>query len=209
MQELSQKYPQQHFSLIRQNLEENRFDAFQDTIGKTPLQLLVHNASLFYPTPLTSLTPQQWDQLLQINTKAPIFLTQALLSNLKQAESPAVIFIGDIHGEVTFPLRNYSAYGASKAALLYLVRELALELAPQIRVNAVNPGVTLWPDDVSEQKQKALIEQIPLKKRNNPEDLARAILFLAQQHSITGVALPVDGGRLIARSDPRGSAESH
>jgi pteridine reductase len=201
--ELQKQYPQQHFHLLFADLSQLSFEYFSESLGSHPLDLLVHNASVFFATPLAQLTPKDWDACFHLHARAPLFLTQALLPQLRLASFPSVIMIGDIQADSSFPLKNYSVYGASKASLLYLVRELALELAPQIRVNAVCPGITLWPEQEKEERQQKLIDRIPLKRLSPPEEIAKAVHFLAQQHAMTGVILPVDGGRSFARADSR------
>ena len=200
---LKKKYPNQRFTLIQQDLSEPSFDRFVEALQDYSLDLLIHNASLFFPTPLDKIELQTWERIFQGNTRTPVFLTQALLPHLRKASKPCVIFISDIHGENAFPLKYYCAYGASKAALLYLTKQMALELAPQIRVNAICPGITLWPESISEKKKERLLQAIPLKKINDPIEIAQAIVFLANQSSMTGVSLTVDGGRFLARADIR------
>lgn len=201
--DLKKKYPKQQFVLIQQDLSATSFEPFIQAVQEHSLDLLIHNASLFLPTPLEKLTVSEWDQILQVNTRTPVFLTQALLPPLRKSSRPCVIFISDIHGETAFPLKYYSAYGASKAALLYLTKQMALELAPHIRVNAICPGITLWPESLPEKKKERLLQAIPLKKINDPQEIAQAVVFLANQLSMTGVSLPVDGGRFLARADIR------
>lgn len=201
--ELASKFPSQHFTTIQADLQKTQFSQISKILGERALDLLVHNASVFYPTPLEKLTEDQWENCFQVNTRAPIFLTQQLLPALRKSKNANIIFLGDIQGELSFPLKEHAAYGASKAAMLYLVRLLALELAPEIRVNAVSPGITIWSGKEPEAVKEKLTEAIPLKKINDPHNIAEAIYFLSQQMSITGTILPVDGGRSFARSDYR------
>jgi pteridine reductase len=160
------------------------------------LDVLINNASSFYPTPMGTITETQWDDLLSSNLKAPLFLTQAAASALRHAHG-LVLNIVDIHG--SRPLRHYPVYSTAKAGLIMLTRALARELAPQIRVNAIAPGPVLWPQDQQDEAlQQKIIERTALKRAGSPEDIAKAVLFFATQAPfITGQILAVDGGRSI------------
>lgn len=164
------------------------------------LCLLVNNASAFDSRNLSDTDQQHWWQMHSINTEAPYFLAQAL-ADLLRKNAGSIVNIVDIHAR--HPLKNYSAYCASKAGLLGITRSLALEMAPRVRVNAVSPGAILWPDgneeEFSEQKKRAILEKIPLRDLGKPEDIASAVCFLALQAPyITGEVINVDGGRSIS-----------
>jgi len=158
------------------------------------LDVLVNNASSFYPTPLGSITEEQWDDLLGSNLKAPLFLCQAALPHLKESQG-VIINIVDVHSQR--PLKNHPLYGAAKAGLAMLTRSLARDLGPEIRVNGVSPGAILWPETgMSEQIQKNIIAQTALKRAGRPEDVAAAVLYLVRDAPyVTGQILAVDGGR--------------
>ena len=160
------------------------------------LNALINNASSFYPTPLGTITEEQWDDLVGSNLKAPLFLCQAALPHLRET-SGVIINIVDVHSQR--PLKNHSVYGAAKAGLGMLTRALAKDLSPEIRVNGISPGAILWPESgMPEQVQDKIIEQIPLKRAGEPEDIAAAVLFLMRDAPyITGQILKVDGGRSI------------
>ena len=160
------------------------------------LNALINNASSFYPTPLGTITEEQWDDLVGSNLKAPLFLCQAALPHLRET-SGAIINIVDVHSQR--PLKNHSVYGAAKAGLGMLTRALAKDLSPEIRVNGISPGAILWPESgMPERIQDKIIEQIPLKRAGEPEDIAAAVLFLMRDAPyITGQVLKVDGGRSI------------
>jgi pteridine reductase len=160
------------------------------------LDILVNNASTFYPTPPGEITEEQWDDLVGTNLKAPLFLSQALLPALREARG-AIINIVDVHAQR--PLRNHTVYGPAKAGLAMLTRSLAKDLAPEIRVNGVSPGAILWPEsDMSDDTKHAIVEQIPLGRAGTPEDIASAVLFLASEASyVTGQIIAIDGGRSI------------
>lgn len=160
------------------------------------LDLLVNNASTFYPTPVGSVTPAQWQDLIGVNLQAPLFLTQAAVPALR-ARRGAVLNIVDIHG--MRPLGAHVVYSVAKAGLIMLTRSLARELAPEIRVNGVAPGAVLWPESGMEDTRKQrILEQTPLHRSGSPQDIARTVLFFAADAPfITGQILAVDGGRSI------------
>jgi pteridine reductase len=161
------------------------------------IDILVNNASNFYPTPLGSVTPDQWRDLMGSNLKAPLFLSQALLPALREARG-VIINIVDVHS--TRPLRDHAVYGAAKAGLAMLTRSLAKDLGPHIRVNGVSPGAILWPDDdgMSDQLRAAIVKQTALKRTGEPEDIAATVLFLVRDAPyITGQIIAVDGGRSV------------
>ena len=160
------------------------------------LDLLLNNASSFYPTPLDEVTEDNWDDLLGTNLKAPLFLAQAAAPHLKQSNGN-IINIVDIHAQR--PLGNHPVYGPAKAGLAMLTRSLAKDLAPDVRVNGVSPGAILWPEDGMPKKtEQAIIKQVPLKRTGEPADIAKTILFLVKDAPyITGQIIAVDGGRSI------------
>jgi len=161
------------------------------------LDILVNNASSFYPTPMGEIQPKEFSELMGTNLKAPLFLSQAAAVELKKRRG-TIINIVDIHAER--PLKNYLVYSIAKSALAGLTRALALELGPEIRVNGVSPGVIAWPDDGSfdEAVRERVIRHTLLKRQGDPEDIARAVLFLAGEAGyITGQILAVDGGRSV------------
>lgn len=161
------------------------------------LDLLVNNASSFYPTPLGEITEAHWDDLLGSNLKAPLFLAQAAMPHLRERKG-AIVNLIDIHGFK--PLAGHSVYCAAKAGLVMLTRSLARELAPEVRVNGIAPGAILWPEGVQAdpQAEAQLREAVPLARMGEPADIGRTVLFFAQSAPyITGQILAVDGGRSI------------
>jgi len=161
------------------------------------LDLLVNNASSFYPTPLGSVTEKTWDELMASNLKAPFFLAQALAPVLKQS-SGSIINIADIYAER--PLSNHSVYCIAKAGNQMLTQSLALELAPQVRVNGIAPGAILWPEQVplNTGNQSSLLAKVPLQRPGEAGDIARALIFLALEAPyINGQIIAIDGGRLL------------
>ena len=163
---------------------------------RSRLDILVNNASRFYPTPVGEITEDQWDDLIGTNLKAPLFLSQAALPALREAHG-VIINIVDVHSQR--PLRNHTVYGSAKAGLAMLTRSLAKDLAPHVRVNGVSPGAILWPEDgMSDATKDAILDQVPLGRPGTPEDIANAVLFLAKDADyVTGQIIAIDGGRSI------------
>jgi pteridine reductase len=163
---------------------------------RSRLDILVNNASSFYPTPVGEITEEQWNDLVGTNLKAPLFLSQAALPALREARG-VIINIVDVHSQR--PLRNHAVYGPAKAGLAMLTRSLAKDLAPEVRVNGVSPGAILWPENgMSATTKDAILEQIPLGRAGTPEDVANAVLFLAKDADyVTGQIIAIDGGRSI------------
>ncbi|HEY7928893.1 MAG TPA: pteridine reductase [Steroidobacteraceae bacterium] len=161
------------------------------------LDLLINNASSFYPTPIGHITVAHWEDLMGTNLRAPLFLTQAAAPALRDSGG-SVLNIVDIHGQR--PLRDHALYSTAKAGLIMLTRALARELAPAVRVNAIAPGAILWPEGGMQESRKARItEHTPLQRHGCPEDIVRAVLFFASEAPfVTGQVLAVDGGRSIA-----------
>ena len=161
------------------------------------LDVLVNNASTFYPTKIGEITPAAWDDLLGTNLKVPLFLSQAAAPALKKSGG-LILNIVDIHA--LRPLRNYPVYCAAKAGLHMVTRSLAKELGPEVRVNGISPGPVLWPEHDGDSATRAkIIQRTILQKMGTPEDIARTALFFASQAPfITGQILAVDGGRSVA-----------
>ncbi|KQY50541.1 pteridine reductase [Lysobacter sp. Root494] len=177
------------------------FDRLPELVARTigrfgRLDALVNNASGFAPTPIGTATPAQWDALFASNARAPFFLAQAAAPHLAAARG-SIVNLTDIYGER--PLRAHTIYCMAKAALIMMTKSLALELGPDVRVNAVSPGAILWPDgDADESRQKALLARTPLGRMGTPEDVAEAVRWLLQDaRYCTGQVLHLDGGRLL------------
>jgi len=160
------------------------------------LDVLVNNASNFYPTPLGTVTEENWYDLMGSNLKAPLFLSQAMLPALRTANG-VIINIVDVHSQR--PLRDHVVYGAAKAGLAMLTRSLAKDLGPHVRVNGVSPGAIIWPEEgMSDHLRAAIIRQTALKRSGTPEDIAAAVLFLVRDAPyVTGQIIAVDGGRSV------------
>jgi pteridine reductase len=160
------------------------------------IDILINNASTFYATPVGGITPAQWDDLIGSNLKAPLFLAQAAAPSLR-AQSGLIINIVDIHA--LRPLKRHPVYSIAKAGLAMLTRSLARELGPDIRVNGIAPGPVLWPEEgLDESLKREIIGKTALKRQGTPQDVARAVLFLAKDAPyVTGQIIAVDGGRSI------------
>lgn len=160
------------------------------------LDLLINNASSFYPTPLGSIGLQQWDDLIGTNLRAPLFLAQAAAPQLRQHRGLIVNMI-DIHAQR--PLPRHPVYSTAKAGLAMLTRSLARELGPEVRVNGIAPGPILWPEGgLDPQLQQEIIDKTQLKRSGSPDDIVRAVLFFAKDAPyVTGQILAVDGGRSV------------
>lgn len=166
------------------------------TVSFSRLDVLVNNASSFFATPLGSVNDAAYQDLLDTNLRAPLFLAQAAAPRLKETKG-CIINIADIYGLI--PLAAHAAYCAAKAGLIMLTRSLALELAPDTRVNAVAPGAILWPEtDCDDDERAAVLANTPMARTGNPADVAQAVLFLVRDaHYMTGQVIKVDGGRAI------------
>lgn len=156
---------------------------------------LVNNAAVFPRTPFAGLTEDAFLAVLRTNLTAPVLLAQACAGALR-ARGGAIVNIADVHA--TMPLRNYLAYTVSKAALVAATRALAVELAPEVRVNAVAPGAALFPDDYDEAKRRRILDHTLLKREVGAGEIARTVRFLLEgTETMTGQVLVVDGGRLV------------
>ncbi|MFV1983243.1 MAG: pteridine reductase [Thiohalomonadales bacterium] len=165
-----------------------------ETFGR--LDVLINNASSFYPTPVGTVTDDQWDDLMSTNLKAPFFLSQAATPTLRKYKG-CIINIVDIHADR--PLKEHPVYCMAKSGLVMMTKSLARELGPEIRVNAVAPGAIMWPEnDLDELTKQRILSRTTLKREGSPNDIANTILFLiAQSPYITGQIINVDGGRSL------------
>lgn len=162
------------------------------------IDVLINNASSFFPTPVGEISDKVWEDLIGTNLKAPLFLSQAAMAQLKKNHG-CIVNIVDIHAER--PMKNYMVYSTAKAGLVNLTRSLARELAPEVRVNGVAPGAIVWPEDEAwsdELSRQRIINSTLLKRVGEPEDIAKAAYFLIEDAPyITGQIIAVDGGRSI------------
>ena len=177
---------------------ESLSSLIEDTIARFDrLDALVNNASAFFPTPIGTATPQQWDALFAANARAPFFLSQAAAPHLRAAGG-AIVNLVDIHGER--PLKDHTLYCMAKAALAMLTLSLAKELGPEVRVNGIAPGAVLWPESgKSDADRQLVLASTALQRVGDPQDVADAALFLIRDaRYTTGQILRVDGGRMLA-----------
>lgn len=159
------------------------------------LDLLINNASVFYPTSLDDIDIIDWQKIINTNLRAPFFLIKNLVPLLKKSQG-SIINITDIYA--TKPLKNYSVYSISKAGLKMLTKNLALELAPNIRVNSIAPGAILWHKNINNvNDKKNLISKIPLNRKGSKKDIIDAIMYLLTAKYVTGQTITIDGGRII------------
>lgn len=163
---------------------------------------LINNASAFYPTSMATVGERQWDDLLASNLKGPFFLSHALAAELS-ARNGTIVSLADINGRA--PLKGYPVYSIAKAGVVMMVKALARELAPQVRVNGIAPGAILWPEGdaaMDEAVQQQLLAQIPLGRLGTEADIAAlAVLLAAEPGYLTGQVIAVDGGlSLVAHS---------
>ncbi|MDQ5849694.1 MAG: pteridine reductase [Pseudomonadota bacterium] len=160
------------------------------------LDLLVNNASSFFPIAIGSVEPSHWEELIGSNLRAPLFIAQEAAAELAKREG-AIINIVDIHADR--PLKGYPLYSIAKAGIAALTRALAIELAPRVRVNGVAPGAIAWPDDgqFEPEERSRIVATTPLMRIGTPDDVAQAVHFLACAPYVTGQVLAVDGGRSI------------
>jgi pteridine reductase len=160
------------------------------------LDVLINNASTFYPTPLGSVTIEQWDDLMGSNLRAPLFLSQAAAPHLR-ATKGLIINMIDIHSQR--PLPRHPVYSTAKAGLVMLTRSLARELGPDVRVNGISPGPILWPEGgIDESLKNEIVAKTLLKRSGSPDDVVRTALFYALDAPfVTGQILAVDGGRSV------------
>ena len=180
--------------LLEPNAAEALVAAVIERFGR--LDVLVNNASIFYPRKIGRIEPRHWDELVGSNLRAPLFVAQAAAPHLKEARG-VIVNITDIHAER--PLKGFALYSVAKGGLAALTRSLALELAPEVRVNAVAPGAIAWPDDgkFDNAERQRIVATTPLGRIGTPADIAQAVHFLATAPFVTGHTLAVDGGRSV------------
>jgi len=159
------------------------------------IDVLINNASKFYPTKIDTVNDKNWTDIINTNLKTPLFLSKLFFPELKKRKG-SIINIIDIH--VNPPLKNHIIYNLSKAGLLALTQSLAKDLAPSVRVNGISPGAIMWPESINKKRKKEIISKIALQRIGDPDDIAKTILFLITNGNyITGQNINVDGGRRL------------
>lgn len=159
------------------------------------LDILVNNAAGFEAAPFLEITEAEWDRVMAVNLKGPFLLSQAATPLLRAHGDGVIVNIADLAGLQAWP--RYAHHGAAKAGLIHLTRVAARALAPEIRVAAIAPGTVLPPETFTEEQVYKLREAIPLKRIGSPDDVAAALLYLVRSDFVTGIVIPVDGGRLL------------
>jgi pteridine reductase len=163
------------------------------------LDALINNASSFYATPIGSISEDNWHDLIGSNMKAPLFLSQAAAPHLAR-HNGCIVNLVDVHG--FRPMKNHTVYSMAKAANIMMIKSLARELAPAVRVNGVAPGAIAWPEQadggsLDEQTQQQILQRVPMQRKGEFDDIARTIRFLVMEATyITGQVIAVDGGRM-------------
>jgi pteridine reductase len=170
------------------------FQGIEERFGG--LDILVNNASIFDPSNIEDMTPAQWDEQMESNAKAPLFIAQAAARLMQPRGHGKIINLVDVAGEMIW--ENYFAYSISKAALIAVNRGLAKACAPSIQVNAIAPGPILFPEYYTEEQKQSAIDKTLLQRAGSPRDIVNAIVFFIENDYITGDVLHVDGGRHIA-----------
>ncbi len=161
------------------------------------IDILVNNASNYYKTPFTTLTEEQWDDLVGTNLKGTFLVAKRVGDEMLKAGSGKMINLTDWAG--FRPYKDYIPYCVAKAGVIALTKALAKTLAPNIQVNAIAPGPVMLPEDFSDSQREAVVRATPLKRIGTPSDVAQTVVFLVEGSDfITGAIIPVDGGRLIA-----------
>lgn len=161
------------------------------------MDILINNASSFYPTSIGQSSPTQWQDLFDSNLKAPFFLAQALTPELKKNHG-CIVNMADIHADR--PLKEHTIYCCAKAGNTMLTKSLARELAPEVRVNGIAPGAIMWPEEtLSDNAKNDILERTALKRAGCEMDIANTVNFLVNHAPyITGQIIPVDGGRTLS-----------
>jgi len=180
--------------LLDADAPERLVEATLASFGR--LDVLVNNASSFYPTPIGGATLEHWRDLMGTNLRVPFFLSQAAAPHLRE-RGGTIVSIADIHAER--PMKEHTIYSVAKAGLVMLTKSLARELAPEVRVNAIAPGAILWPERVTgDTDRDQILSTTPLQRIGQPEDIAATVLFLVRDaHYVTGQVIAVCGGRSI------------
>lgn len=196
--ELNQLRPDSAYMMQADLLNREELEALvsEACMAWGKIDVLVNNASSFYPTPMADVTEQQWDELMGCNLKAPFFLAKLLTETLADNKG-CIVNIVDIHAERG--LKNYPVYSIAKAGLVAMTKILAKELGPVIRVNGIAPGAILWPDnELSEQEKQDILQRVALRRNGEPDDIAKALCFLIKDADyMTGQILTIDGGRTL------------
>jgi len=172
---------------------EQMIAAVLDAFGR--IDILVSSASIFAPTPLEKITERDWDANLDINLKAPFFLSKLAGAAMRRQGAGKIVNLGDWAG--IRPYKDYLPYAVSKSGLIGLTKSLAKELAPEVQVNCIALGMVMPPEDYDDAEVARLIKRTLTQKMGSPEDVARAVIFFCETDYATGAILNLEGGRLL------------
>ncbi len=162
---------------------------------KQRLDVLINNASAFFPSPLGQISLPQWQKLVGVNMQAPLFLAQHAADYLAENRG-CIINMTDIHA--LRPLKDHAVYSATKAGLAMLTRALAKDLGPAIRVNAISPGAILWSENQDQDRHDDILAQTVMKRTGHVDDITNAVRYLIDGADyMTGEILTIDGGRTL------------
>lgn len=162
---------------------------------KGSIDVLINNASAFYPTPITEICEEQWEALINTNLKAPLFLSKLAAPSIGENKG-CIINMVDIHAHL--PLKNHTIYSISKSGLVMLTKSLAKELAPNIRVNAIAPGAICWQENIKGSYKQDIIDKTMLKREGKIEDISKTVLYLIRDANyVTGQVINIDGGKTL------------
>ena len=157
------------------------------------VDVLVNNASLFYPTPIEKISEKDWDELMTVNLKAPFFLARQIGLRMKQEGAGKIINLVD--WTATSPRARYVPYAVSKAGLIAATQGLAKNLAPEVQVMGIAPGPILPAEHASPEEREAVRKKSLLKRYGDPKDIAEAVRFLIEGTDfMTGTVMTIDGG---------------
>ena len=165
-------------------------------LGFGQLDVLVNSAAVMVRTPFGEVTPEQWDEIMALNIRAPFFLAQAAAPHLKRARG-VLVNIADLAAFETWP--GYLPHGLSKSGMVYLTKSLARVMAPEVRVAGIAPGTVLLPDSWETESAEHLRATTPLERQGSPEDVTRTVLFILDSDYLTGETIVVDGGRHVRK----------
>ncbi len=167
-------------------------DRVVETFGR--LDIVINSAAVIARADFADITPEAWHETMALNLSAAFFVSQGAAPHLR-ARRGKIVNLADVAAFEVWPA--YLPLNISKAAVVMLTQGLARVLAPDITVNAVAPGAILPPDDWPDSARAHLIDTTPLRRLGRPDDIVQAVRFLLESDYVTGVVLPVDGGRLI------------
>ena len=159
------------------------------------IDILINSASIFAPTPLEQITERDWDANLDVNLKAPFFLSKFAGAAMRRQGAGKIVNLGDWAG--IRPYKDYLPYAVSKSGLIGLTKSLAKELAPEVQVNCIALGMVMPPEDYDDAEVARLVKRTLTQKMGSPDDVARAVIFFCETDYATGAILNLEGGRLL------------